>query len=423
MNEHFYTSKPVFHSFRNFPIFLIALLFSLPLYAAKSYQQEYPLYAPANIFVYSLSSTQNLINDLNQAFQETHQTKTSFFYAGSLERDSLAQSYFSWIQKNIHPQVNSLELRPRALNIQNKMRQDYQSYLLLLIPQGARIYALLFYGNHSYPLAVFHYPKKDSAKLAQNLINDFFNQKVQQTPTLEQYEISQNAPNSYYETENELLWYFGFGIGYSAANPLLTPRNWASHEAKYNEIEEFSYNNDTASAWNWISDQSPLWTIEGGLRYMDMLSLELQVRYTHHQAKIIENDSLYDQLDHWEFYRFEPALNAGIGKSFNYHNWNVFLLAQIGFLYSILMEDFSWKGELSDEANHRFHFESLYSGSQAAVSAEFLYHKTIGLRLVTGIAHRGLASASGTQDIEEPQKAGQTTLDYYSVVQILYYLD
>ncbi|MCL1956852.1 MAG: hypothetical protein FWF63_05980, partial [Fibromonadales bacterium] len=277
---------------------------------------------------------------------------------------------------------------------------------------------LLFDETSSEPKQIATFPiTEDSAKIARKLASDWFSGKPQRRLSDSEREAKEKEPDEYFAEQPMYDVWFGIGLGYTQAKVPLTPNNWYNHKLR-SKIKNYRDVDDSASVWFFIKDTSPIYRAYIGGSLYDFIGLEFEFRKSSHKAKIDESDTIYNELDHWSFNRYELMLALEFMKVFKpipQIEIEPYIAASI--LFDIFTEDIALKDGYkgSESYKHRFKFENYYSGPALTLGLRTAFFKNYAIDLRAGIANRGTAIV--TREI-----IGSSTYDAFVATGLEYHI-
>ena len=176
-----------------------------------------------------------------------------------------------------------------------------------------------------------------------------------------------------------------------------------------------------------MDDSTPLFTLYAGGIWFGFIGGEIFYRYSNHEVKIDERDSVYEELDHWDFTQHEIGLNVMFSRSYSPIKWmDLHLFAFLGFQYSFYSEDIelkSSKKKPSKEYETRFKTEDPYKGALLGFGFQSVFLQHYGLSVRTGISSRGkdIYTEPSPDAAAEPTTIGASTIDWFISVGLEYH--
>lgn len=335
--------------------------------------------------------------------------------AGDWERDSATNLYAQWLQQNVATDLAAAHLRARSPTVTAKLRGLVDQMLLFTTVRSDTLWTLLFEGESAEPKAIgYSLLDNDPVATANAVAQAWFSDPAERRLTEMERLSAASAPDPFYGEKPLYDAWAGIAYGYSQAKIPLTPSSWYNNTLR-SRIKNYRNVRDSVSAWSFVSDDSPLLSLYGGASFFGFVGLEFSARYTQHQAKLA-NDTVYNELDHWDFQRYEFALNCLLTRSYALTSQletrpHVFL----GFLYSVLSEDIAVKdGRTPSETyKNRVQFEEFYRGGMVGLGNRLVFRKHFALDLRAGFASRGrsLDKEPSEDAVAEPTIIGGATFD------------
>ena len=338
--------------------------------------------------------------------------------AGELERDSSMALYASWLRNNLEPGVPAELLKIRNPEAQKKIAALEDKYLLFICKNGNTITLALFDESSYQPKVAGSLPyTADKIALGDAIAEMFFEGSTKRRLTKEERQKKAVEPNNYYSEMPKLRAWAGIAGGYTQARVPFTPHSWYRRKLK-SEIKNYRNTQDSLSAWNFIDDASPVLNVYVGGLWFDFIGTEIFFRFSEHDAKTDDRDTIYNELDYWKFYRFEIGLSLVLSHRFPLHK-NVVLVphAEVGFLYSFFSESIATKSgrKPSGAYKSRFEFSNFYKGAVVSLGARTILYDHYGIDLRAGIAGRGrlLDKEPSPDAVSEPTEIGGSTIDCF----------
>jgi hypothetical protein len=338
------------------------------------------------------------------------------YEAGEWERDTTATLYAKWLNANLASRLAPEDLRPRNQYVIEKLNSLKDKSLLFSTIKDAQLWFLLFDETSSEPKKIAVFPvASDSAKIARKIANDWFGSTPQRRLSDEERAAKQSEPDKYFAEQPMYDFWLGINLGWNSAKVPLTPNSW--YKRKLNsKIENYNTVYDSTSVWSFIEDSSPIYTAYIGGSLYDFIGLELEFRQSSHKAKLAY-DSIYKDLKHWNFKRYELWLSLEFMTVFMPSpQIEIEPYTSMGFIYSFFSEDFATKEGCKEleQCDARFKFENHYTGVAFNIGLRTAFFKNYAINLRTGIANRGTAVV--TQKI-----IGSSTTDAYIAAGLEYH--
>jgi hypothetical protein len=320
------------------------------------------------------------------------------YEAGDWQRDTIISLYAKWLNANLDARLKAEDLRPRNPHVIEKIRDLKDKNLLFSTAKGDKIWFLLF-DETAAPkeIAVFS-AGLDSSQIARKLASDWFGSTPQARLSDSERAAKQKEPDKYYAEQPMYDFWLGVGTGWTRAN-----KTFNSKIKNYRDVK------DSASAWSFIKDSSPFYNVYIGGSMYDFIGLELELRRSSHKAKIDKSDTIYRELDHWNFNRYEFLLSL-IFMTAYMPNPQIEIKPHVSasMVHSFFTEDIAIKSgsEGSESYRERFDFESYYRGIALTLGLRAAFFKNYAIDLRTGLANRGTSML-------EQGKIGSSTTDVF----------
>jgi hypothetical protein len=338
------------------------------------------------------------------------------YEAGDWERDTTAMLYAKWLNANLDSRLTSEDLRPRNPHIVERLRNLKDKSLIFSTAKDGKLWFLLFDENNSYPSKIATFPAtQDSSSIAKKIASDWFSSTPQRRLSDSERAAKEKEPDEYFAEQPMHDVWIGAGLGYSRAKVPLTPSSW--YKSKLNSrIKNYREVKDSASAWSFIDDSAPFYNIYVGGSLYDFIGAELGFHTSKHNAKIDENDRVYEELDHWSFRRYEILLSLMFMKVFMpIPQIEIEPYTSMSIIYSFFTEDIAGvTSQTSKNYDARIKFEDHYTGVALNFGLRTAFFKNYALDLRTGIANRGTSMV--TQEI-----IGSSTTDVYVAASLEYH--
>ncbi|MDR2584014.1 MAG: hypothetical protein LBC75_11085 [Fibromonadaceae bacterium] len=340
------------------------------------------------------------------------------YEAGDWERDTTLSLYAKWLNTNLDPRLDPEDLRPRNAHVLERLGKLKDNHLIFSTIKNDMAWFLLFDENSSEPKQIAIFPlSQDSVRIVRKLASDWFGGKPQRRLTDAEREAKEKEPDEYFaEQPMHDLW-FGIGLGHTQAKVPLTPNNWYSHKLN-SKIKNYRDVDDSTSVWFFIKDTSPIYRAYIGGSLYDFIGLEFELRKSSHKAKIDESDTIYNELDHWDFNRYELMLALEFMKVFMpIPQIEIETYASASVLYDIFTEDIALKDGYKGSKSYktRFEFESYYRGVALTLGLRTAFFKNYAIDLRTGLANRG--TAMKTEEV-----IGSSTYDAFIAAGLEYHI-
>ncbi|MDR2593690.1 MAG: hypothetical protein LBC87_02845 [Fibromonadaceae bacterium] len=342
----------------------------------------------------------------------------SCYEAGDWERDTTLSLYAKWLNTNLDPRLNPEDLRPRNAHAIERLSKLKDNSLIFSTIKNDKAWFLLFDETSSEPKQIATFPlTEDSAKIARKLASDWFSGKPQRRLSDSEREAKEKEPDEYFAEQPMYDVWFGIGLGHTQTKVPLTPDSWYRHKLN-SKIKNYRDVDDSTSIWFFIKDTSPIYRAYIGGSLYDFIGLEFELRKSSHKAKIDESDTIYNELDHWSFNRYELMFALEFMKVFKpIPQIEIEPYAAASFLFDIFTEDIALKDGYkgSESYKHRFKFENYYSGPALTLGLRTAFFKNYAIDFRAGIANRGTAIV--TREI-----IGSSTYDAFVATGLEYHI-
>ena len=338
--------------------------------------------------------------------------------AGEFERDSSAVLYAAWLKINLLPAMPPELLKARDAKMQSRLSTVEDKYVLFMAKSGNTLKLALFDETSYSPKVAGSLPlTNDKIALGDAIAEMLFSGSTNRRLTKEERKKKAVEPNEYYSKLPTFRGFFGVAGGYTQAQIPLTPDSW--YKRKLNsKIKNYRNTQDSLSLWNFIEDSSPLLNVYAGGTWYDFIGTEIFFRFSEHDAKIDEKDTIYNELDYWKYYRFEIGLSLMLSYRFPVNKYVTLVPhGSLGFIYSFLSESIDTKDgyKASGAYKARIEFKDFYKGAILSLGMRTILLDHYGIDLRAGIAGRGriLDREPSVDAVAEPTVIGGSTIDCF----------
>ncbi len=339
--------------------------------------------------------------------------------SGEWERDSLAALYAGWLTQNTEAGTPADLLRARNAALAEKFYGLEDKILLFVTERNDSLFVLLFNEKAAIPQAGGFIPKTENAVTNGDAIAKlFFKGTAGRRLSKEERDQNRIAPDSYFAPVPRFHSWFGIAFGYSQAQIPFTPDSWYRNKLN-SRIKNYRETADSLSLWNFLKDDVPLFTFYAGGTWFGIIGAELFLRYSKHDVKIDTRDTIYNELDHWYFNRYEVGLNVHVMHRFHATSFlDILPYASLGFNYSFFSENIGRKSSKTPASNaytRRIELEPFYKGPLFSLGSHFVFLGHYGLDLRAGLVHRGDTqnSDSSVDEVAETTLIGGSTFDCF----------
>ena len=338
---------------------------------------------------------------------------------GEWERDSIAVRYGSWLSANIEPGLTSGHLKARHPSMSAKIQSVEDKIVMFISDKGSELLIAIFDETSSEPRSAGTVPKKaDKIALGDDIAGTFFDRNTTRRLSKEERAKKLTEPDDFYKEVPDFRAWAGISAGYAQAQIPFTPDSWYNSHTR-SRIHNYRTTKDSVSLWNFIDDSTPLFTLYAGGTWYGFIGGEIFYRYSKHAAKTDDRDTIYNELDHWDFTQHEVGLNVMFSKSFDPFKWlDIHSFAFLGFQYSFYSEDIAVKNTVSKPSRSyeaRVKFEDAYKGALLGFGGQFVFLDHYGFSVRTGISSRGrdVYTAPSPEAAAEPTTVGASTVDWF----------
>ena len=346
---------------------------------------------------------------------------------GEWERDSVAMRYASWLSNNMEPGLDAHYLKARHPAMVAKIHELEDKIVLFLSDKGSVLQVAIFDETALEPKAAGTIAKKaDKIALGDEIASAFFDRNTLRRLTKAERLKKETDPDDLYKETPNLRTWAGISAGYSQAQVPLTPYNWYKSHIR-SRVGNYRVTKDSVSLWNFMDDSGPLFTVYAGAIWFGFIGGEIFYRYSNHEVKTDDKDSVYEELDHWDFSQHEVGLNVMFARTYSPLKWmDLHLFAFLGFQYSFYSEDIELKDSKkkpSKEYETRFKLEDPYKGALFGFGTQCVLLQHYGLSVRTGISSRGkdVYVEPSPDAAAEPTTIGATTIDWFISVGLEYH--
>lgn len=338
---------------------------------------------------------------------------------GEWERDTIATRYGSWLSNNLEKGLPSSYLRARHPGMAAKIQVLEDNIVLFIAPQGKNFQIAVFDETEQEPKAAgIVRANSDKVALSDDIASTFFDKRTKRRLTKEERLKQRTEPDDLYKEVPNLKIWAGMGIGYSQAHFPFTPDNWTKNHTR-SRVRNYRITKDSVSLWNFIDDADPYLSIYAGLTWHGFIGVEFMYRYSNRDMKTDNSDTIYRELDHWEFGQHDIGLNVLFSMTYPVTPWlDITPLAFIGFQYTFYNEDIGLKSDVKKPSRayqYRIKFEDVYKGALLGIGGQFVFKKHYGVDLRAGLSSRGrdLYEAPSPDAGAAPTTIGRTTIDCF----------
>lgn len=338
---------------------------------------------------------------------------------GEWERDSIAVRYGSWLHANMDPALDASYLKARHPAMSAKLQTLEDRIVLYIADMGTNLQLAIFDENANTPRAAGSIKKvSDKVAMGDDIADTFFGRQTKRRLSKEERLKKQTEPDEYFKEVPNFRAWAGASIGYSQAQVPLTPDDWYDSHIK-SKVRNYRITKDSVSLWNFLDDSGPLFTLYAGGIWYGFIGGEVFYRYANHDMKYDTKDTIYKELDHWDFSQHEIGLNVMFNKDFEPAKWlDIHLFGFLGFQYSFYVEDIELKDDVktpSKAYKTRIKFEDVYKGALLGGGGQFVFAEHYGVNLRTGISSRGknVYSDPTPDAAAEPTTIGASTIDWF----------
>ncbi|MDR2555203.1 MAG: hypothetical protein LBC64_07215 [Fibromonadaceae bacterium] len=333
------------------------------------------------------------------------------YEAGDLERDSVVSLYAKWLNANLDSRLKVEDLRPRNPHVLEKMRSLKDKNLLFSTVKGDKVWFLLFDETAAPKEITFFSVNLDSSQIARKIASSWFGSTPQTRLSDSERAAKQKEPDKYYAEQPMHDFWFGTGAG--RTKKTFNSKKFNSKIKNYRDVK------DSTSAWNFITDSSPFFNVYIGGSMYDFIGFELEFRKSNHRAKIDESDTIYRELDHWKFNRYEFLLSLIFMTAYIPHpQIELKPHVSVSIVHSFFTENIALKDgilEGSESYRERFDFESYYRGIALTLGLRTAFFKNYAIDLRTGFANRGTSMIN-------QERIGRSTSDIFIAAGLEYHI-
>lgn len=338
---------------------------------------------------------------------------------GEWERDSAVVRYGNWLSNNMEPGLPASYLKARHPNVSTRIQELEDKIVLFVADKGSVLQLAIFDETLSEPRAGGIVAKKeDKIALGDDIADALFSRNTKRRLSKEERLKKRTEPDDYYKEVPDFRAWAGVSAGYAQAQVPLTPDDWYDSHIK-SKVRNYRITKDSVSLWNFLEDSGPLFSIYAGGIWYGFIGGEIFYRYANHKMKTDPKDTVYQELDHWDFSQHEIGLNVLFSQSFAPASWlDIHLFGFLGFQYSFYVEDIGLKkgGKKPSRAyESRIKFEDAYKGALFGGGSQFVFLEHYAVSARTGISSRGknIYTDPSPDAAAEPTTIGATTIDWF----------
>lgn len=347
---------------------------------------------------------------------------------GEWERDSIAARYGTWLSNNMEKEIGSGYLRARHPAMMAKMQAVEDNIVLYMhSTEDNKVQIAIFDETSVEPRAAGTVKmQSDKIALGDDIASSFFSKRTKRRLTKEERLKKQTEPDEFYQEVPNFRAWGGLAFGYSQAQFPFTPDDWYKSHIK-SHIRNYRVTKDSASLWNFLDDSEPFFSAYVGGTWYGFIGAELIYRYANRRMKIDKRDTIYEELDHWDFSQHEIGINLMFSKAYPMTKWfTIIPFAFLGFQYSFFVEDIALKDDVKNPSKAykvRIKFENAYKGALLGFGGNFIFWKHYGLGLRAGLSSRGrnLYESPSEEAGAAPTTIGASTIDCFVSVGLEYH--
>ncbi len=405
-----------------FPVLLIAILVTFAYAGEIYFNSNWTLWSDPDILIWTPDKepaidVKEFCLSLRRANSGIGNPKCRTF--GEWERDSLAVRYAGWLSANMEPNLDAGYLKARHPAMSAKIQTLEDKIVLFIADKGTFLQIAIFDETTATPRAAGSVRKNpDKVALGDDIADTFFDRQTKRRLSREERLKKLAEPDDFYKEVPNFRAWAGVSAGYAQAQIPLTPDDWySSHTGS--RVRNYRITKDSVSLWNFLDDSGPLFTLYAGGVWYGFIGGEVFYRYANHDMKTDSKDSIYNELDHWNFSQHEIGLNVIFSKDFDPAKWlDIHLFGFLGFQYSFYVEDIGLKDDKvkpSKAYQSRIKFEDVYKGALLGGGSQFVFAEHYGISIRTGISSRGknVYSDPTPDAAAEPTTIGASTIDWF----------
>ncbi|MBO7500618.1 MAG: hypothetical protein J6T45_04655 [Fibrobacterales bacterium] len=319
--------------------------------------------------------------------------------AGSLRRNVPFNDYALWVAANLRPGVRAEDLEARRPEVRKTLEERRDDYLFLFKSDGKESWLVLFHDGERIPARLL----RVRGESAFGEVAPLFQGPTSPIPTEQEREAARREPEAFYRDQLPLDFRLTVGSGYI--------QGFGGHESA--QVEHYTQNRDSASAWDWITDSSPLVFAEYGVEYARFLGIAAVLQWSRYDMKF--NPETNPAIRDWTVDRWEFGARARIGYGFVPRpkvEIHPYLL--LGFLYTVYDAEISWKKGVKKPFDSPFSLVAV-SGGSLALGADLLLKDRYGAKLECGLSRRARKSRTDPEVGPLPDRPAEATLELYAL--------
>ena len=346
---------------------------------------------------------------------------------GEWGRDSVAMRYATWLSNNMEQGLDAHYLKARHPAMMTKIQSVEDKIVLFVADKGNVLQIAIFDETSLEPKSAGTVAKKaDKIAMGDEIADAFFDRHTTRRLSKEERLKRESEPDDLYKETPTFRSWAGISAGYAQAQVPFTPYSWYKRHIR-SRVGNYRVTRDSVSLWNFMDDSTPLFTLYAGGIWFGFIGGEIFYRYSNHAVKTDDRDSVYEELDHWNFAQHEIGMNVMFARTFSPLKWlDLHLFAFIGFQYSFYSEDIELKDsddKPSIEYETRFKTEDPYKGALLGFGTQCVFLQHYGLSVRTGISSRGkdVYVEPSPEAASEPTTIGTSTVDWFISVGLEYH--
>lgn len=338
---------------------------------------------------------------------------------GEWERDTIAIRYGNWLSANMEPGLAAGYLKARHPSMSAKLQAIEDKIVMFISDKGSELQIAIFDETSSEPKAGGVVPMNaDKIALGDEIASTFFDRNTTRRLSKEERAKKLTELDDFYKEVPTFRAWAGISAGFAQAQIPFTPDNWYSSHTR-SQVRNYRITKDSVSLWNFIDDSTPLYTLYVGGTWYGFIGGEIFYRYSSHKVKTDDRDTVYKELDYWDFSQHEIGLNVMFSQTFEPLKWfDIHAFAFLGFQYSFYSEDIALKDDNkkpSKAYESRIKFEDAYKGALLGIGSQFVVLDHYGFSIRTGISSRGkdVYTEPSPDAAAEPTTIGASTVDWF----------
>lgn len=352
---------------------MVVLYSSLSWAARDLHRLDFPVYKSPEIHLTDKSiNVVTLAKDISTQLDNIGASK--IVYAGDLLRNEDFLAYLNWYSNNFHPDSKVEYLKPRSKKVIEILKKNWGVYIVHLHRWQNQRFITVFCDARREPVLISQLSPGES--LTEWSQSSLFKEKPRRRLTESEREAERLRPEESYYAPLRLDKFVSLGMG-------------QHHSLSYSDPQPFgnfdgNNFNDSADIYRWAKINSPMYRLNLGFLYEEMLGAGIAFNYSNLYMNY--DASTTPNMAHWFYNRYEFGIFGTLGKSYSLAgDWNIYPHLYIGFQYAVFDEQFKINTP-NLRAQERIKIPTL-TGATGALGLKLMFKNQVGLDLSYGLTH------------------------------------